>query len=379
MAWKSDDLLTDDFLDSLLPGNGPSITEVKEQIYQMNHHINEIKSAILLGETGVGKTYIAKVIAMHRCWLGDKFMKEKSRVQELEAQRRFYCKTRGRDILFHCEEPYHEISLPSLEGDLARSQLFGHIKNAFTGALTDHTGFLGLPTVTDVLLDEIGYATRGMQRDLLQVLQSGVFYKVGSTKKERTSVRLIFATNQDLRKLIEKKRFQEDLFWRIIDHVINIPPLRERTEEIPVICESIIDNLNRRIFDTDKTGESYINLTSKDIEWAKLYKWPGNVRELEKTVNRWFLHRGSWSLEQAWRAVQKFLPIATQEKLKSENSLEPDKTITQYLQNCSEDELRKDYYQKLLEAANGNKTEAANIAGVNKKTFWGRLKKYSLV
>jgi transcriptional regulator with GAF, ATPase, and Fis domain len=303
---------TDDFLEACLPGKDLHIIRIKDQISRLNHQREECRSILLLGETGVGKTRIASIIAMHRCWIGKSFLqKEERRLQKaLSEMRSFYVKALGGNILEDCGRPFREISLPSLEGDLARSQLFGHTKGSFTGAQDDRDGFLSLKNVSDILLDEIGYAGKAMQRDLLQVLQSGSFYKIGDTNPQQTDKRLIFATNQDLQELSRKGDFQEDLLWRIVDQVIEIPPLRKRKSEIRLICAYFENKFNKEIFD-DKTGESNIYLSEADLQWAESYEWRGNFREIEKSIKRWFFYRNQKRLEEVCDEVKKYIPVSS--------------------------------------------------------------------
>lgn len=303
---------SDEFLDACLPGTSPQVLELKICIKRLNTQADEVRSVLIVGETGAGKTHIAKLMAMHRCWSTKRFVgREKLSPSEILNQQHFYTRTRGKNILADSNEPYREVPLPVLEGALAQSRLFGHARGAFTGANKPHTGFLGDPTVTDVLLDEIGYASVEMQRNLLQVIQSGTFYRLGETKERTTTARLFFATNQQLQKLVEERKFQEDLWWRLTDHILYLPPLRDRREEIPLIAKNLISDLNKQLGqlqggDTDKSGG--YQLSSQDLEWAKIQKWTGNIRELEKTVRRWFFFRGTRPLSEIWTQVQEFVP-----------------------------------------------------------------------
>lgn len=281
--------------------------ELKDKIRRLNAQANEVRSVLLLGETGVGKTYMAKVVAMHRCWLTAAFTKSESKrwtAKEISDLQQFYILSRGSGILESAGEPFRELNIPTLEGPLAASQLFGHEKGAFTGADGAHRGFLGLDEVNDILLDEIGYASLEMQRSLLQVLQSGKFFRLKSTSPQPAKARILAATNQDLDKLVDQGKFQEDLWWRLTDHVLYIPPLRERQESIESLSNEFLSRLNRTYF--AKSDGLY--LSRADFRWASAYHWPGNVRELEKTVGRWFFYRGSRSLQEVHQDVLRFVP-----------------------------------------------------------------------
>ena len=300
----------DAFLEACLPGDSKELTELKEVIIRFNSQDDEVRAILLLGESGVGKTYVARVIAMHRCWQKSSFLKsqtDKPTAEEVADLKLWYVRSQGAGILRASGEPFREVPLPLLEGTLARSWLFGHKKGAFTGAIRDHSGFLGDESVTDVLLDEIGYASVEMQRTLLQVIQSGDFYKVGSTKRETTEARLMFATNQHLDALVRKGEFQEDLWWRLTDHVLHIPPLRERRSEVKAIASRIVAALNAEHVGGDGSGN--LHLGAIDLEWAESHSWPGNIRELEKTVRRWFFYRGSRPLREVSNQIAPFIPL----------------------------------------------------------------------
>ena len=299
----------DAFLEACLPGSTKELLDLKECITRLNAQDDEVHAVLILGESGVGKTYLAKAIAMHRCWLKELFLKtegERPSAEKVADQKQWYARARGAGILKASGEPYQEVPLPLLEGNIARSWLFGHKKGAFTGADKDQKGFLGEEDITDVLLDEIGYASLDMQRSLLQVIQSGEFYRVGSTKKEITGARLIFATNQNLEELVRRREFQEDLWWRLTDHVLYLPPLRERRNEIKTIAKGIVASLNQEHIRGD--GSGYLHLTPKDIDWADSHDWQGNIRELEKTIHRWFFYRGARPLKEVWLQIKPFIP-----------------------------------------------------------------------
>lgn len=299
----------DSFLEACLPGDTKELFELKECITRLNAQDDEVRAVLLLGESGVGKTYLAKVIAMHRCWLKGSFLsleKERRNAAEISELKLWYVRAKGAGILKASGEPYREVPLPLLEGELARSWLFGHERGAFTGATKPNRGFLGEDGVTDVLLDEVGYASLDMQRSLLQVIQSGEFYKLNSNKKESTEARLIFATNQNLETLVRKGKFQEDLWWRLTDHVLYIPPLRERRSEIATIAKAMVASLNQEHLGGD--GSGYLHLTTRDIQWAMAQDWHGNIRELEKTTHRWFFYRATRRLEEVWTQIEPFIP-----------------------------------------------------------------------
>jgi DNA-binding NtrC family response regulator len=303
------ELKSDDFLDACLPGTSPAMCDLRDKILRLNAQAAEVRAVLLLGDPGVGKTYIARVASMHRCWMSARFLKsepKRPKAEEIAETRLFYVRTRGVGILESSGEPFREVNLPSLEGPLAASQLFGHKKGAFTGADKESTGFLGLKDVTDILLDEIGYATIEMQQRLLQVLQSGEFYTLGSTAREKANARIFVATNQNLERLVREGKFQEDLWWRLTDHVLHIPPLSERKESIELLAQEFLRKLNQSFRKGD--GSDHLKFLRSDLQWAAAYQWPGNVRELEKTVGRWFFYRATRSMPEVHQDVVKYVP-----------------------------------------------------------------------
>ena len=206
------------------------------------------KSTILItGETGTGKEMVARAIHYH------------------SAQR---------------EMPLIKVNCAAIPETLLESELFGHVRGAFTGATTNKKGKFALADGGSIFLDEIGTMSPPLQAKLLRVLQEREFEPLGSERTQKVDVRVIAATNRDLRQLVADGRFQEDLYYRLHVIPIHIPPLRERREDIPVLVEHFIAKHAQR------AGKHIDGVEPGVIEALQAAEWPGNVRELENTIER---------------------------------------------------------------------------------------------
>jgi transcriptional regulator with GAF, ATPase, and Fis domain len=285
----------DVFLEHFLPGSNSAMEKLRETIALANRRYKNPphmgRSLVLLGETGVGKNHVARVIAGHLYWLRDR----KLWTPPSPGQK-------ARTLLEVTAEHFAELSLPNLPSELIESELFGHVKGAFTGAVADKDGYFGDEHIHDLLLDEIGEAPAILQAKLLQVLNDRSFKKLGARPSEfsSTDARILLATNRDLASLVRGGSFRADLYWRIQHIVIRIPPLREQPDRIPVLAESIVAGILR---DNDAASDS-MRLQPADLDWATRQPWPGNVRELERLLWRWVYEEGQRSLEE----IQKEYP-----------------------------------------------------------------------
>jgi transcriptional regulator with GAF, ATPase, and Fis domain len=286
---------TDPFLEHFLPGDATPMRRLRATIAQVNRRYKNPprmgRSLLLLGETGVGKNHIARVIAGHLYWLRDPGL------WQPPSER-----TKSRTLLQVTAEHFAEVPLPNLPTELVESELFGHVKGAFTGAVADREGYFGADYIEDLLLDEIGEAPPALQAKLLQVLNDGTFKRVGAPPSESriTEARIILATNRDLMSLVRAGQFRADLYWRVQHLVIPIPALREQPERIPVLAESLVVATLRS---TERSAED-LKLQPADLEWAKRQPWPGNVRELERLLWRWVYEEG----ERPLREIQSEYP-----------------------------------------------------------------------
>ncbi len=229
------------------------------------------------------------------------------------------------------------------------SELFGYVKGAFTGANDDREGFFQAADGGTIFLDEIGNASLAVQSRLLRVLQEKEVVKVGSRKSEKIDLRVIAATNSNLREMIAKETFREDLFYRLTVVEINVPPLRERKEDIPLLADKFLFKYGNEYKDR------YITIDTEAKALLQRYDWPGNIRELENVIQR--------AIIMCDRSIGvKDLP----ETLKYQIDFPEDGLL-------SLNEMEKKYIQKVLAATNNNQSKAAEILKIDRKTLRGKI------
>jgi transcriptional regulator with GAF, ATPase, and Fis domain len=274
------------------------MTELRRQVTLLNTNSNQVlvRTVLITGESGSGKNHLARVVAAHREFL------------ELAARG-------GSDQILGRElEPYlghfDEIHLPALPNELIESELFGHVKGAFTGAQSEKVGLLSDRAEivrSDILLDEIGDASPWLQAKLLQVAETGSFRPVGAEPgdNEQTSARIFFATNRNLEDDVYAGRFRQDLYWRIATFRLQVPPLRSQPENIAALIASLISQL-RAGLPADLTANTIPELSEHDLSWARTFKWPGNIRQLRSSLQRWLFEYGRKSLKSLVEAQPEF-------------------------------------------------------------------------
>ncbi|TAH35211.1 MAG: sigma-54-dependent Fis family transcriptional regulator [Planctomycetota bacterium] len=285
----------DPFLEHFLPGSTPAMKRLRSTIALVNRRYKNPprmgRSILLVGETGVGKNRIARVVAGHLYWLRDPGIWQPPQTGG-----------RARTLLQVTAEHFVVVPLPNLPTQLIETELFGHVKGAFTDAVADREGYFGADYIEDLLLDEIGEAEPVLQAKLLQVLNDGTFKRIGAPPSESrsTEARIFLATNRDLAAEVRRGRFRADLYWRVQQLVIRIPPLREQRDGIPVLAESVVADILR----ANAVSVTEMRLQPADLDWAKRQPWPGNVRELERLLWRWVYEEGKRPL----REIQKEYP-----------------------------------------------------------------------
>ena len=289
---------------------------------------NEL-NVLITGETGVGKEVVAKLI------------------HENSLRRK------GPFVILHC---------PAIPWDLFEAELFGYVKGAFTGALVDKKGKAKLAEGGTLFLDEIGDVPYKLQAKLLAFVERKSFFPLGSSKEEKADVRLIFATNRDLKKMVEEGKFREDLYHRISQLEIQVPPLRERKEDIKPLVEYFTALANAEL------GTGVEGVEEQALRKLMDYSFPGNVRELKNLVYKAVL-------ETRFGKIKDF---ALHEE-KSTSSFE--KALELLLDAVPEEELpnlleRVELYliKKLLERYSGNKSKVASLLGISRNTLESRLK-----
>ena len=232
-------------------------------------------TVLVTGETGTGKELVAR--AIHR--------------RSHRSSRAFVC-----------------VNCAAVPRDLIASELFGHEKGSFTGALQRRLGRFELAEGGTIFLDEVGELPLETQIALLRVLQEHEFERVGGTRSIRTNVRVIAATNRNLQVAIQASTFRSDLFYRLNVFPIDMPPLRERREDIPVLVEYFVDHCARKV------GKNIQGITKESLDVLRSYPWPGNIRELQNVIERSVImcETENFSLDKTWLAQQ---PLATEPKI----------------------------------------------------------------
>jgi transcriptional regulator with PAS, ATPase and Fis domain len=238
---------------------------------------------------------------------------------------------------------------------LIESELFGHRKGAFTGAISDHAGLFEAAGDGTVFLDEIGLLPFSSQPHLLRVLQSGEFRRVGSSQPSKAKCKVIAATNEDLANAVKKGTFREDLFYRITPLTIHLPPLRERKDDIPLLCRHFLGKFNKN------TGKKVFGISRQAQSAMMSYNWPGNIRELENTIE-----------QAAIMTTRSFidlndLPSTIAEAPRKSNLFSP----------LNLEDLVKHHIERVLSVTNGNRTQAARKLGISRRALQRKLDKFA--
>ncbi|WP_042491757.1 sigma-54-dependent transcriptional regulator [Aequorivita sublithincola] len=247
--------------------------------------------------------------------------------------------------------PFIAVNCGGIPENLLESELFGYVKGAFTGANDNRDGFFQAANGGTIFLDEIGNAPLSVQARLLRVLQEKEVMKVGERKTEKIDVRVIAATNSNLREMIAKEIFREDLFYRLTVVEIAVPPLRVRKEDIPLLADKFLFKYGNEYKDR------YISVDNEAKTLIQRYDWPGNIRELENVIQR--------AVIMCDRTIGvKDLP----ETLKYQIDFPEDNEL------LSLKEMEKKYVEKVLAATGNNQTKAAEILNIDRKTLRGKIK-----
>jgi len=290
-------------------------------------------SVILYGESGTGKEVIAKTIHQY-------------------SQRR--------------DKPFVALDCGTLSKELAGSELFGHVKGAFTGALNDKTGHFELAHGGTLFLDEVANLSPEIQASLLRVIQERKFKRIGGTKEFMVDTRLIIASNENLEEAYQQGKFREDLFHRFNEFCISIPPLRERKEDIPAFARYFLEKINAEL------GKQITDFDDEVMEAFVHYAWPGNIREFKNVLRRMALLSNGSLIEKRylpWTDVTRMEHAETQLANTETNAAEK----TYNLKNAA---FQAEYeaIMKVLKQVNYNKSMAANILKIDRKTLYNKLK-----
>ncbi|MDL1877422.1 sigma-54-dependent Fis family transcriptional regulator, partial [Cytophagia bacterium CHB2] len=307
--------------DDIISKNGKML-----EIFQLIREVANMRSTVLIqGESGTGKELIAR--AIHNS--GER------------AGKPFIC-----------------VSCAALAETLLESELFGHEKGAFTGAVAQKKGKFEMAEGGTIFLDEIGDISLKLQMDLLRVLQERKFYRVGGSEEIQVEVRVIAATNVDLREAVQQDKFRDDLYYRLNVINIRIPPLRERREDIPLLARYFIERLSHEL------GKEVHDITETALKLLLAHNWPGNVRELENAVERAIVTCKSKILTEDDFAFLRH-------DLESGNGWTVPSNLT--LQ-----EVEKKVIAVTLQRARGNMKETASILGIDRSTLYEKIKRYNI-
>ncbi len=261
-----------------------------------------------------------------------------------------------------CGENLVSVNCASIPENLAESMLFGHVKGAFTGALNHQQGYIQAADKGTLFLDEIGELSLSVQAKLLRFLESSECQKIGSTSAETVDVRVIAATNCDLRQEVARGNFREDLFYRLHIVPLEIPPLRERTGDIELLLKYFTRTLAVQY---DVAAPSYSKAAMKSL---KAYRWPGNVRELRNLCERMSILLAGQSIE------VKNLPA----EIKNAQRPLQDSLISLPDSGISLEKLEIELIRQALEKTSGNQSRAARLLGLTRDTLLYRIKKYAI-
>ncbi|HYR07609.1 MAG TPA: sigma-54 dependent transcriptional regulator [Longimicrobium sp.] len=303
-------------------GRSPQMIE----IYKLIGMLSSSRTPVLIrGETGTGKELVASAIHNYSPWSG---------------------------------EPFVAINCTALAESLLESELFGHVKGAFTGALGDRRGKFELAGSGTIFLDEIGDTTPSFQAKLLRVLQAREFYPVGSERPRKTQARVIAATHRPIEELIRSGQFREDLYFRLRVVEINLPPLRERKEDIPILAEHLLGRASREL------GKDVRIIPPRVMQLLQEHPWPGNVREMENAITRAVVLAHGPALSPENFALQGGNGRPAAESAGDEDEIG---TLAQ---------AQRRHVERVLTHTGGNKSRAARILGISRPRLDRLLAQY---
>jgi DNA-binding NtrC family response regulator len=307
-------------------------SKAMQEVFHLIERVASTDSTVLItGESGTGKEMAARAV-------------------HAQSRRR--------------EHPFVSINCAALPENLLESELFGHTKGSFTGAVSDKKGMFETATLGTIFLDEVGEMSPWTQVKLFRVLQERKIRRVGGTDEIPVDVRIIAATNQDLKKRIEEGKFREELFYRLNVISFEMPPLRKRPEDIPLLVSFFFQK------HCEKTGRKMKRLVPDVVSFLESYSWPGNVRELENLIERIV------AVEERETVTLASLPadiLGTHRRAEASIVLKPGFDLEEHL-----DQISKRYLQEAGAAANGNMKKMAALLGISYRSLRYLLDKYEI-
>lgn len=262
------------------------------------------------------------------------------------------------DIGMRKKQPFVKVNCASLAESLLESELFGHVRGAYTGAYKDRVGRFEMANKGDIFLDEIGDLPIPTQTKLLRVMEEKVVERVGSSSPIATDVRIISATNKDLMQLVEQGDYRKDFYFRINVIPIFLPPLRNRVGDIPLLAERFFQKMRL------KSGKAIAGISKETMEILINHSWPGNVRELKGAFEYAFVTCHEEMIQPCHLPETILRPKVTQ--------------ITPKRNAFNVQEIEKQELLEVLERTGGNQSKAAEILGVSRVTIWNRMKRYGI-
>jgi two-component system, NtrC family, response regulator AtoC len=263
------------------------------------------------------------------------------------------------------DKPFIVVNCASIPRELLESELFGHEKGSFTGAHQRKLGKFEIANEGTIFLDEVGELEVLLQAKLLRVIQEKEFERVGGNELIKTNVRIISATNIELKEAVEKKQFREDLYYRLNSFPINIPPLRQRKGDILILAEHFLKTFN------DRLGKSIKGFTKRALKLVYEYNWPGNIREMENTIERCLIvaEKDMIDIEDLPSHLRTADPAAS---IEYSGSLFSDETIIPF------EKLKEESIRHALKVTNGNIVEAAKKLQLGRATIYRLMERYKI-
>ena len=301
---------------------------VMQDVFRRMEDVSKTNTTVLiLGESGTGKELVAR--AIH-------FNSDRASM------------------------PFVSVNCSALPEGILESELFGHVKGSFTGAIKDKAGRFELANRGSLFLDEIGELTQAIQVKLLRVLEEREFQRVGDTRTLSVDIRLIAATNKDLHQEVKKGTFRDDLYYRLNVYPIDLPPLRDRTEDVPMLIHHFLEKFNHHM------GKRIRGITGQAMDALFAYPWPGNVRELENAIEHAFVHTHK-VLIQAEDLPKQIMNYSG---------------YSEEIQPGARSEAMGDYERRLifrtLEESHWRRGLASKRLGISPVTLWRKMKKYGI-
>jgi two-component system response regulator HydG len=296
------------------------------EVLKLAEHVAPTDSTVLIqGESGTGKEVVARYI---------------------------------HNLSNRADGPFMSINCGALPENLLESELFGHVKGSFTGAVRDKQGLFAAARGGTFFLDEVGEMPPSLQVKLLRVLQEREVIPVGATESIPVDVRIVAATNRDLEEEIRRGNFRSDLFYRLNVIALNLPPLRDRRDDLILLIENFLQQMGA------ESGAEPKALASEALDAVMVYEWPGNVRELENALEHANVLTRSNLIDVA--ALPERITRRRKEPLVAERSL----------QNPTLDVIERAYIMWVLQVEGGNKTRAAEVLGIDPSTLYRKLSRY---